>query len=546
MINTGMPHALMDVLQLPQRENGFYLLEPFLHHQHDAVTARFLYPIPWENGLIIASQRDSNTAGCVGCLIRRLLSTVYHKTSNIHRVDSVYCSFDIASLTQIQQWCNDVLQAGMSSTRCTLFRFSSESSQELHVLPVPGCGCSAQSQPKLSSAFADYWLQQWPNLILEKRNYGKELAGYHAYSSRLPNTASLFLSSPASFLHVSNSPTAADFRDSKNLELRLVGESVERYCATFIPLSVLARCEKKYRTQDSAAEDTWDDSVKAENLLGESAQFPLEQVYSGLSRLFPKIFSPLSSSGVAAHKFLYEARMSAALELIERDALLTAWRLADAKHFCPFISFSAKQLNQLPELEWTKRCAEKQSHQLHLIGIKNELQLPIVLAFTLPQEKVKTSSNFGSGIGLTWGCAIRKALCEILQGLAAPDQELPKDVPHSFIERPRYWKLPERAQILKKRFKAKQEQLSEEAFGTKHPLPDASHTFMRAIFFVNLTTPDVALAGWHVVRALCKDFEPFSGSYKFEKPNIERINRFLVEHNVDRVTEINIDPFPFA
>jgi hypothetical protein len=96
-----MSNSLKIPFQLPVCEKGFYLLENFFQHSHDSHTANFVYAIPWESGIIFVPRRDPATAGCVGCVVRRLVSTIYHKSSKIACIDSVFYSQNLALSEEI-------------------------------------------------------------------------------------------------------------------------------------------------------------------------------------------------------------------------------------------------------------------------------------------------------------------------------------------------------------------------------------------------------------------------------------------------------------
>lgn len=514
---------------VPKNEKGFYLLDHFFSHNHNSQTASQIYAIPWDNGVFFTSRRNPSSSGCVGCLVRRLISTSYHKSASISRVDSVFCFNDIPCSEELMQCAEEVSQWDTNSTKCLLYHFDSRIKEEIHVLPVPGCPCSQHPLPQMPPALAEQWLTKWPNIILEIKDSYSHVKSFHIRSTRLPNSAPLFLQNPQTTLNVGGAPTAADFRDSRGLEMRLIGESFERYSSTFIPQNIQL-IENQL--------------IQVSNLFQESKLVPIKDVFSGLYRLFPHRFPPLGSCGVAAHKTLEDAKIAATLELIERDALITAWRVADLDYFSPFFAIPEQVLRCSREFIWAKRLTYEQSHELHILAVKNQFQLPLVLVFSTPNPGVKTSPNFGSGIGFDWPSAIKKALCELLQGIAVPDNDFLDELPLTFVERPRFWKTFRRLELLKRRLHASSEQ-SFLDFTKKYVLSDLNKSLLKQIFFAELTSSDISLAHWHVVRAICDQFEPFSGSHHREQPNIERVNQFLNHFQVSPTHKMNTDPFPF-
>lgn len=528
------------LLKFPQIEKEFCVLDSFLEHKHDLVSANQLYVIPWENGFFVTSRRNADSSGCVGCLVRRLLSTTYHKSHNIERIDSVFYPEFVRIVEATFHEYSSLFQTGVNSTLCWFFKAPHYVPQEFHVLPVPGCECSQKALPELENGLAEKWIRKWPNVLCNRHYKNEIIHSFHILTSRLPNTAPLFLRYPDKYVNVGSAATAADFRDSNNLEIRTIGEAIERYACTYLPPALMKNCEI-HRTFEIVEGR----SMFIENFFGEIKAVSSDRVYSGLYRIRPDKFKPISSSGVAAHTTLKEAKISAALELIERDALINAWRLSDREEISSFFSLPFEYLNEIRELAWLKKLARDQMHEVYIIGVKNQLHLPLTLVYTTPVSDHGSSPNIGVGIGFNWSSSIRKALCETLQGIANPDFEILEGNPKTFNERPRFWKSKERLEILKRRLNPRKEKIALESFTKNYTFLDLDVSFLSNIYFAELTPPDVALANWYVIRALCEQFEPFPGSYVFEEPNFQRINSFLAAQNYDPIEHINIDPFPY-
>lgn len=85
----------MKQVVFPKRKESFYLFNLFLKHIHDSITCESVYVIPWIDGIFITTKRLSYTQGCVGCLVRRLLSTIYHKAAKINGIDSLCCTKEL-------------------------------------------------------------------------------------------------------------------------------------------------------------------------------------------------------------------------------------------------------------------------------------------------------------------------------------------------------------------------------------------------------------------------------------------------------------------
>lgn len=64
----------MTKLVFPLKRGNFYFFDSFFEHIHDEDSAACIYAIPWENSFILVPKRDSKKAGCVGCVVRRLIN----------------------------------------------------------------------------------------------------------------------------------------------------------------------------------------------------------------------------------------------------------------------------------------------------------------------------------------------------------------------------------------------------------------------------------------------------------------------------------------
>lgn len=528
---------------LPPKKGHFYSLNVFFTHIHDEKSASYTYVIPWENAAIIIPRRDHKKAGCVGCVVRRVISTTYHRKEKICGIDSVWCdSEELEKIIPVEKSNNN---EPISSTKCFLYRFDTKNLEEIHILPVPSCSCSCCSPPSISPDFVETWLQKWPNVVLQK-TLNKPYAGMlHLYSTKLPNVASLFVRNKISNTCVPSSPTVASLRDEVSLSKRLLGESIERYVLHHVPLEQLFTEPEESATLSKDRLDVLKSPLwtKVVNAQGEEVFYKADEVFGGLHKLYSSQFRPLSSSGAAAHTDVESAKTHALLELIERDTLLVAWRLAD--HINLFQSLPLS-LSESRQKKWIEKLAFQQEQELVVCAVRNQFNLPVVLAASLPRsDSCKFGPNFGSGISFSWEIAYKKALTELLQGLAIPDSEVCEEAPISFNERRRYWAHPKRLPILRKRLTAEKESNVCTDTCSLNDLIQKFDKFKLSLYFANLTTPDVALSHWKVLRAICPHFEPFVGNAHYEKPNLERVNLCLISMNEKPINHLNNDPFPF-
>lgn len=533
-------------IRYPHRETNFYFLKPFLSHQHNEETANSVYVVPWDNNRIFfTTKRDPLCSGCVGCLIRRLIATTYHKKANIDGIDSVWTKDSFELSEKIREKALEIAFLPMSSTATWVWDIKSEIFEEIHVYPTPACLCKTKSAPIIENDVKD-WIVKWPNVILKEIYPQLPYTTYHIRAALLPNTAYLFLQNPTDKIHVSNAPTAAGFCDDASLAKRLEGESIERYALKYLPEEKLfadSECSLPISLQQQLPENIW---TKVTDLSEKSVNCKADRVYSILHQLDPKKFLPLSSSGVAAHINETKAREGALLEILERDALLTAWRIAGQGKENLFIELPNNLHIEVKEIERMKQLLKYEKYNLVLMGIDNLYKLPVVLACAFPQEEMLPSiPHFGSGISYDWKRATKKALQELLQGVLSQKEKPIIRKPSTFAERPLYWGTIDRLSLLKKLLNPNSQPGDSSSPRSFQELILKLKEKNDEIYFADLTTPDIKLAGWSVVRAFCLKYEPFVGNFDEELPCLDRVNKFLQDKKLPLIEKLNLDPYPF-
>ncbi|MGA8165497.1 MAG: YcaO-like family protein [Waddliaceae bacterium] len=344
----------MKDLIFPPRKRPFYLLEPFLQHEHNANSCESAYIIPWTSGFFVTTKRLRATQGCIECLVRRLLSTTYHKTAIINGVDSVWCKVELETNQDVLEAAKQTLQIPNNPTLCQYFKWNSKTYREIHIIPVPSCNCTNQEAPKLDHNFVNKWLKQWPNVILNKFESTKIFFPFLVKSVTLPNTSWLFSTNLNQQFHIPSNPTAAAFKDSPSLQHRLVGESIERYSLKYLPQNQLY-LDKYYRENatknhiQNSSSKIW---TSVFDLEGNCQPIEADRVYNLLFRVNHEKYNPISSSGVAAHPNPENAKCNALLELLERDALLTSWRLTEHSEALNLTELPDDILRNVREIDW--------------------------------------------------------------------------------------------------------------------------------------------------------------------------------------------------
>lgn len=538
----------MNQIVFPQKRGSFYLLKPFLKHQHDSSSCELVYVVPWIDGVFITTRRLSDTQGCVGCFVRRLLSTIYHKAKKINSVDSLWCMKNLETDDTILELAQQSLQASRDPTLCNYYKWNSMVPEEVHAIPVPSCHCAKQAPPKLDIHFVRNWLHQWPNVILHKSSAIEQFTPFHIVSSSLPNTSWLFAMDLDQEFHIPSNPTAAAFRNSSNLYDRLLGESIERYSLKYLPFDELYIDESlQQRCEHSHFEDLHTDIwTHVHNLEGTKLSIKADRIYNVLHRINSNKFLPVSSSGVAAHFDPEIAKLNALLEILERDALIVAWRLAGQSKLSCLTQIPDTIILNIKEERWLRQLLYKKQRSLVLRGVKNQFGIPICLAVSVGYDITENIHPlFGSGIAFYWEDSIKKALNEILQGIDNPNFDIQDRLPSTFMERPAFWAKDNNSRFLRT--------FLDSTSDFEHTLNIDSYEHLLArlvqqtqkIYFANITPPDVKLGGWHVVRAIGEDFEPFASGYQHEKPSLTRINHYLKAAQHPLIAHINTKPFPY-
>jgi ribosomal protein S12 methylthiotransferase accessory factor len=262
---------------------------------------------------------------------------------------------------------------------------------------------------------------------------------------------------------------------------------------------------------DPALPLTW---IWAYDLVGQRPKLVPEEVASGrLAR--PRLFST-TSSGVAAHWSRQGALLSAALELIERDAFMIHWLLR--------LSPPALHADEVAAA-FPAHCREVRAagYDLVIVDLSLDLGTPVVAALGLGRDQDKPALLLGAAAALHPLAAAEKALRELRGAVRA------------------WWtrRLPRRPPLLVEEIR----QLEDHATAYSHPEWREKASFLWSgststslermpsltsgdgvsplasvvdelrghgldLLAIDSTTPDVAASGLHVVRALVPGLQP--------------------------------------
>jgi ribosomal protein S12 methylthiotransferase accessory factor len=328
-----------------------------------------------------------------------------------------------------------------------------------------------------------------------------------------------------------------------------VGEAIERYCAfqwdpdrTFLakwadlrpaairPVECVLYSDRQYGLKNWPytrwSEDldvTWIRGVELPS--GSEVAAPASLVY--LSHPVPRqedYFTQATSNGLAAGPTLEQAILGGACELMERDALLITW------------------MNRLPAIELDLgsaggTAAAIQKHYAHFsvevraFLLPSDLPAAVVMALSVDANPDKPAQVVGMGCHPNPAVALIKALFEMCQGRPSEAKRFADNPPGTRLycyedvktldDHSAFASLPAQSKeftfLWAQRRKASVADL---------PNPSRDNAALdlaycvdkltargRRVAYVDLTMPDVAGHGFHVVRTLVTDLQPIHFGY---------------------------------
>lgn len=365
-----------------------------------------------------------------------------------------------------------------------------------------------------------------------------------------------------------------------------VGEAIERYCAfqwnphrTFLakwkdlrpaaihPAECVLYSGQQYKSKNWAytrwQEDldiTWMRGVELPS--GLEVAVPASLVY--LVHPVPRqedYFAPSSSNGLAAGSTLAGAILGGICELMERDALLIAWM-----NHLPAIELELNSAGSLASS--VQKHYARFSVEVRAFLMASDLPAAVVLALSCDPDPRKPAQIVGMGCHPDPAIALTKALFEMCQGRPSEGKRFVDKPPRGRLNH--YWdvktlddhsafaSLPEQH----REFAFLWEQ-SRKAHISDLPNPSRGDAALdldycvgklaamgERVAYVNLTMPDVAGHGIHVVRTLVSGLQPIHFGYGEERLGGRRLFELPQElgfaDRVRTVADLNMCPHPLA
>jgi ribosomal protein S12 methylthiotransferase accessory factor len=360
-----------------------------------------------------------------------------------------------------------------------------------------------------------------------------------------------------------------------------IGEALERYSAMFVPRELVqittarelkgkavppSRFALFHPTQlamprfpcDPFTEDTRTAFVEGVSLTdGEPVYLPAELVYLArpASRLRPIAYS--TTSGLACAPTPVEAALAAALELVERDAVMLAWK---CRLSLPLLDWS----NDAGLVSLDRRFFCRSRLRFAVLDGSRFLDVPVAIAVVHGTPGSGAALAMGAGSAATIGEAWLKALAEgfgVYRWLRTQSADTPApsepDAVESFDGHMRYFAADERAAL------AAFLDVSEERTATQDVRPleggrprQQLDTLLRRLgahgitaYAVDVTSPDVRSLGLAVVRVVVPELCALEASHRARFLGGRRLYTAAYEAGLLPapldVSELNALPHPF-
>jgi ribosomal protein S12 methylthiotransferase accessory factor len=240
-----------------------------------------------------------------------------------------------------------------------------------------------------------------------------------------------------------------------------------------------------------------------------------------------------TSNGLAASTDAEDAALRATLELIERDAFMTAWLTGDP-------GWLIERDDALdPQLAHVVSGVESLGAEVELRVLRTGACGTTALCLALGDGDRYPGVTIGLGADLDPRVAVRQAILELAQtgphlrrlmhARALPVPDHPWEV-REMIQHAVYYFPAERAAAFDRlRRGAARASLRDLVAGVPQRSLASCATALAAadirVALIDVTSPDVATGPFRVIRAVSPDLQPISFGYGFDHPPVERVRR---------------------
>jgi ribosomal protein S12 methylthiotransferase accessory factor len=294
---------------------------------------------------------------------------------------------------------------------------------------------------------------------------------------------------------------------------------------------------------DSAAEHTWVEGRWLDSC--ERVWLPAQLIFlAALHDAAP--YCQVTTSGLATGRNFEEAAMRAVLELVERDALTLTW-------LCRLTAPQIIQNVLGAAVSSVLAFLNERNATVELFLLDVGIPVPTVLALGRGDGVRWPGLCAGAAAGRNLSEAVRAAVLELAATGMALTRNLDRAEPirrpeqirtDAFGDHARYYFEPARsgaADFLLQRPDASRRTVgpSDDAFSSLHDLAQLLTRSGIRVALADVSSPDIALSGFSVVRALADGLQPLHCGYGTERRGARRLRRFLRG-------PINPDPHPFC
>jgi ribosomal protein S12 methylthiotransferase accessory factor len=365
-----------------------------------------------------------------------------------------------------------------------------------------------------------------------------------------------------------------------------IGEAIERYCAfqwdpnrTFLakwktlsspainPAEYVFYSDDQYKSKKSLytrwqedLEVTWIDGIELPSNLKVAVPASLVDLVHPVPRQ-EDFFAPASSNGLAAGPTLEAAIRGGICELMERDALLIAWM-----NRLPAIELDVNSAGSL--VSGIQKHYARFSVEVRAFLMPSDLPAAVVIALSCDPNPSKPAQVVGMGCHPSPAIALTKALFEMCQGRPSEGKRFVDKPPQGRLnhyldvktldDHSAFASLPER----RREFDFLWEQ-GRKTHISDLPNPSQNDASLdldycvdkltalgQRVAYVNLTMPDIAGHGIHVVRALVTGLQPIHFGYGEERLGGRRLfelpQKLGFANRMMTIDDLNMCPHPLA
>lgn len=341
---------------------------------------------------------------------------------------------------------------------------------------------------------------------------------------------------------------------------KVLGEAAERICQCAYNLENLSHISRKdfannpidlsFYTQNTTLDSKEIAWVKGRELFSKKTTYvPAQLVYLFFQEEEPRIVLHRISTGGAGAYMYEDAIYSGLLEVIERDAIMTAYLLrAPLPHY---------DLSKDPHLQSIYKILKEYRLEWHLFDATNDIQVPVYWSIVVDTTGKGCALSIGAHAGFDpIECAVR-SLEEALMGRSWGRNAINKATPgnisrcinskalSSLEDRAIYWAYPK--SYTKLAYLLKNPKSTKLPVYRKVPLDSLVVKLKNrgySSYATDITHPLIAESGYHVAKVIVPGLQPLYLDEHYRHIVHDRMKQSADHWGINHV-EINTIPHPF-